>query len=452
MLKRIYFTALLLILISIGADHSSAGVQSAIDSLKKEAVTADHLQQRIEIYIRLANLYEQVNPDSANYFSYEALRLSDSKTPPEIMGRIYDCMGHVAVMRDSLDKAREVYEQAAQYFSEANEWPELIHVYMVLGNIYLVKDQLADALTYYHKGIEGAEKYNMKAMLPQFQLNMGTIYFQAKSYDDALHYFNLSLSRFHENHDSVNIGIALENIATVYSNLNKLDSSEMNHLKALEIFQALHDHANLSNSYMNIGEVLSKKNNDTAALRYLQLSLDEYDKIGNEYAGPRSVIRAEVWIQTGSIYLKLHQPEKALLYLHKGFKLAKESSQLSLMATACQDLSSLWEQRSVADSALYYSKLHSVYYEQQLNADNLHALSYQAAKFEFDQRTKAAELAQMKADAQRNSIYLMLAIVIGGLSIAILILFLLVKLGRNRLKEAALKKLNLENELEFRNK
>jgi tetratricopeptide (TPR) repeat protein/DNA-binding CsgD family transcriptional regulator len=322
----------------------------------------------------------------------------------------------------------------------------------VLGNIYLVKDQLVDALTYYHKGIETAQNYNMPARLPQFYLNIGTIYYQAQSYDDALRYFKLSLSRFQADRDSVNIGITLGNIASVYSKLNEPDSSEINHRKALEIFKSLHDHANMSHSYMNLGEVLAQKNNDTAALHYLQLCLDEYDKIGNEYAGPRSVILAPAYARIGNVYLKVHQPDSALLYLNKGFALAKENSQLSLMAQASLDLSSLWEQRLRLDSGLYYLKLHSKYYEQQLNEENIHALSYQAAKFEFDQRVKAAELAQLKADAHRNRIYLMLAIIIGGLSVVTAVLFLLVKVGRNRLKEAALKKVNLENELEFRNK
>lgn len=452
MLTKFHFTAFVIILLSMFADQSDATQRSVIDSLKKKAEESDNLQQRVEIYTRLAKLYEEVHPDSANYFAYAALKLSNSKTPPEILGQIYDCIGHFAVMHDSLDKAKEAYLQSGEYFKAAQNWFELIHVYMVIGNIYLVKDQLVDALTYYHKGIETAEKYNIPARLPQFYLNIGTIYYQANSYDDALRYFNLSLSRFQVGRDSTNIGITLGNIAAVHSKLNELDSSEINHRKALEIFKSLHDHANMSHSYMNLGEVLAQQDNDTAALRYLRLCLDEYHKIGNEYAGPRSVILAPAFARIGKMYLKMHRPDSALLYLNKGFELAKESSQLSLMAQACQDLSSLWEQRSRLDSSLYYLKLHSKYYEQQLNEENIHALSYQAAKFEFDQRVKAAELAQLKADVQRNRIYLIMSVVIGGLSIVAAVLFLLVKLGRNRLKEAALKKINLENELEFRNK
>ena len=423
-----------------------------IDSLKNALVNTNTAQRRVEIHAALANLYPSFNPDSASYFANAALRLTDAETPDETIGMIYRSIGRVAVMRDSLDKAKDAYLKALSYFSEVKAWEKVVRTYMVLGNIHLIREQLEDALNSYHKGIELADKHGITTILPQFYLNIGTIYYTAGSYEDASQYFNRALSGFEQSRDSSNIAGALQNLGNVSIELGDLDRAESLYRKGIEIFSSLHDHANLSDAYLRIALILSRKGNDTEAFNYLNKCLEEFRLIGNEYAGPRKLLIATAYIRMGSLYLKKKQTAEALTHLHKGYGIVKEINRLSLMAEASGHLSELWEQQSRLDSALYYSKLYHEYSKQMYNEDIARKLSYQTAHFEFERQAKIAELEYLKKESAKRRTYLILSVVIGCLAVATAVLFFLFKLGRTRLHRADLAKTNLQNELEFRNK
>ena len=425
--------------------------RSSIDSLRQLLQSTNDLQRRVELYKSLAKEYLPVNPDSAFIIAEAGLRMSDDKTPLQIKGEFYHYIGNALVTRDSLDRARDAYLQAESFFSQSKSWESLSIIYLLLGNIYYVKDQLAQSLSYYIQGQQLAVEYHVPEILGEFDLNIAFIYQKTKNFDDAIRYEEMARKDFERRGDSINIGITMLNLAIVYNELEELGVAEQYALEGARIFQRMNDHANLAETYMTLAEIAEKKKNDDAAQDYLEQMLKEIDLIGIEFAGPKMISRATALAKLGTFYLKKNLPA-AYSSLHEAFFLGKKNNQLSVLSTSSDDLSKYWEQKGRADSALYYARLHSYYYQQQVNEDNVRELAYQSAKFEFQQQLKAKEVEQLKAESAKRKTYFILSVVIGILIIASVILFFLFKLGRNRLKRADLERDKLKSELEFRNK
>ena len=430
--------------------HGSA--RRKIDSIKNHLQSAGDLQQRITDYAEMSELYLSVNPDSAALLANEGLKLSNGETSPEIVGRFYHYLGNVQVTHDSLDKAKDSYLKAESYYKQSKTWNRLSAVYLILGNIFLVKDQLVDALNYYHQGQEIAEQHSQNLVLGEFYLNTGTIYYKAQSYPDALRYYDLAQKSFEKLHDTLNIAMTYSNLGEVYNDMHNLDLAESYTLHSVELLTILNDHADLAEAYMALADIHEKKGDDSSAERYLKMTLDEIGAIGVEYKGPKQITASNAITKLGAFNLKNHDLGSAFNNLHTGLTFARNNNQLSVMADACKSLSELWEQRGKKDSALFYYKCYNDYYRQQINEDNIRVLSYQAAQFEFQQQQKAKEVDDLKAESQRRRIDFIIAVVIGALVIAMIILIFIVILSRNRLRQSDLAKKNLQGELDFRNK
>jgi tetratricopeptide (TPR) repeat protein/DNA-binding CsgD family transcriptional regulator len=454
-LKKLFIPGLTLVLTGILlfiAKPCFAGNTNDIDSLKRSLVSTNNLDDRIRIYVRLASLYQSINPDSASGYANAALKLAGSKTSPELMGRIYHALGNLAVMKDSLDKARESYLQAVSYFTASKTWPNLADDYLLLGNISLVKDQLVDALDYYRKGVALAEKYNYEGPMGDFYMNIGNIHSEAHNYPDALHYYTLAKEAFQHNANTPSVGIALENIGQVYYDLNELNTALENYRLAVSIFTERRDHFNLGETYSKMARVYVKMNNHSQALQLLDSCLREMEQVGTGYAGPKDVTLAGVYATLGHVNLVAGNSSDALNYLRKGYVLSQKNDQLAISSDICFDISRYFEKYEMPDSSIYYYKLYHSYYGKHLDEDNIRKLAYQSAEFKFEQQAKAVEVERLKSEANSRKIQLILALVIAGLIIGLGIFYFFYKLGKTKLQQSQLEKQNIANELEFRNK
>lgn len=377
--------------------------------------------------------------------------MSDAKTPPQLSGELYHYLGNALISRDSLDGALDAYMKAESFYRQSKSWEGLSIIYLLLGNVHYVKDQLAQSLNYYYEGKQLAEQYHIPSMLGELSLNIASIYQKTKNYDDAVRYLESAREDFTQRHDTLSVAMTLSNLGSVYNDLNELSEAGKYSRQAADIYRRLNDHAYLSEAYLTLAEIAQKNKQDSVAQDYLERTLSEVDLIGVEYAGPKTATRATALSKLGTFYLKKN-PVAAYSTLQQAMALGKKNDQLSVLSLASEGLSKYWEQKGRVDSALYYSRLHSSYYQRQMNEDNVRQLAYQSAQFEFQQQLKEKEVERLKAESEKRRNYFILSLVIGALVIASVILFFLLKLGRSRLTQAELEKEKLQSELDFRNK
>lgn len=451
--SSVFKTALAFIcILSCAGKSFEAAPEKEIDSLKNELLVVSNSEARLAMYVRIATLYQSLSADSAGIYAAAALGASTNRTPPELRGQIHHALGNVAVMQDSLDKAGDAYLKAAAYFSESKSWNRLADDYLLLGNIALVKNQLVEALEYYRKGVALAEQNGYDDVMCDFYMNTGNIHYEAHNYEDALHYYSLANEAFEKKGDTTSVGMVKQNLGLVYYQLNEPETALGYFQQAISIFTQPPNYFSLGTTYLNMAMLYEKKGEYAKAAQLLISCLNEMEKAGAEYAGPKDVTLSSAYALLGHIDLKMNDHEAAANYLQKGYELAKKNSQLQTMADICLDFSIFWEKRNNPDSSLHYFKMYHSYYNRYLDEDNIRKLSYQAAEFKFEQQAKALELERLKTESKNRRIQLILALVIAGLIIGLVMLYFIYKLGKTKLLQSQLEKQNISNELEFRNK
>jgi tetratricopeptide (TPR) repeat protein len=422
------------------------------DSLKKQLDETHNASKRIEVLVQLAKHYLKSEPDSSIFYAQEALNLSKKSAYQNKLGDIYGLLGDVYVMNDRLSLAEKYYDSCLFFLERDKNISGVAGVLTVLGNINVVLDNTSEALQYYLRALKISSDNKILNRLPYLHLNIGTIQFSANNIIEAQNYYTKALDGFEAVNDSINIARVLSSIGSTYSELNNFELANDYYKKALAIFQKLNSAADIAGMYYNMAILEKKQDLFTEALKYLELSKKNIKEIDYTYAGPRLNISSQVEVELGENYLLLNKLKKAKPHLLKGYTIASENKFLFDTRNASMNLSRLYEQMGIHDSALYFHKIYQEVAEKLINVENIKKLATIEARLKYEQLEKDQELALLaeKENQNRKTRIFVVVIIILILLAAVLMLFL--KLGRNRVKRIKLEQTTLQKELEIRNK
>ena len=422
------------------------------DSLKLQLNKAHSVEEKIRLYSLLSGKYLAIDPDSALLFAGKAKTLAKSAHIEKYLGDIYGVEGDVFVVKDSLDLAEKYYDTSLVYYEKAGKYSEIAGVLTVLGNINLVRDNTSKALQYYFQALHISQEHNLTGRLPYLYLNIGTININANNLKEAQEYFTRALKGFEKAGDSLNIARTLSNLAETYRRLHDYEQTDDYYQQALSIFKSLNAYADLAEIYYNLAVVEKLSGHHKKAIEYLEISLQNIQKIDFSYAGPRINILAGVETELGANYLALGDLSTAKYHLKKGFELADKNGLLTTARTGAENLSLLYEKQGRFDSALYYQKILKEKSELLINEENIKKLANIEAHYKYDrliEEQKRERLLERQAQRRKNIIFIV-AIVI--LVLVALVLLLYLKLVRNKAARTELQRKNLQSELELRNR
>jgi len=204
--------------------------------------------------------------------------------------------------------AIKLYNEAKE-IAYANElYERLIYIYSDLGSVYLERYEYSQAVENYIESLKYAELYNNKRYIVSAYNQLGLIDLNLGNYEEALRNLNSAIDIRLENNILEKINIVKSNIALCYNGLYKFKN-------AIEIyFEILNDY-----------------------------------KLGKCKECDEKLL-SSIYIELGSAYLSLNEPEEAKKYLHSAISINEEE----VAARAYGYLSDLYYQEGIEDSALYY--------------------------------------------------------------------------------------------------
>lgn len=423
-----------------------------IDSLKRLLSETHDVERKIEIHTLLAKQYQVVDLNEARNIANKALNLSTTTNTTKFLGEIYGLFGDIAVLQDSLTRAQYYYEIALKRFEEHEDLKGATGVTFVLGNIALTHDNLPIAMSYYLKTVDYANMSGLESWLPSIYLNIGTIYHKSGAFKDAQKYFTWSLEGINELGYTMLYIEVYNNLGLTYLEMGELETAEEYFIESVEQSLKLEAYIRAGRSMQNMTQVYQRQGNHTKAIDTLLSAKNYLERENPNYAGPRQPIWATNNIYLGLNYFLLKKDDKAYKYLLEGLQLSRNSGQLKLSALAMQYLSEYWERNGNPDSALIYFKMHKTYQDSLNTKDNIRKLAFQEAQFRHDEEL-LIEKQEREKEATQNNLYLLIAIsAIISLVLLSAVLSLLLKLGRNKIRQGELEQNNLRHELEVRNK
>ncbi len=446
-IRKIIFILLLGLSLSIKGENSGDSLLNLIKQTHQVELKADLLYQ-----LAFEKLDSKI--DTSLLLAREALKLAEKTESEVLTGKIHRLTGKIYISNNRITEAVEEFKKAEQILINYEEENHiLLSVYMDLGNIYIDRDNLPEALESYNKAVKLSTKTKVdNSTLARLNNNMGVINKYINNIDKALELYTKALDLFKANNDSIEIAGTTTNIGSIYIELGNYEIAKTYYLEGLQLFKKINLKEGEAHALLKLGLLEMYRNNLDDALKYLDQSIDIQLKLGKVVSGLKSIFFAETIINKGIVQFRQQDFNNAIINLEKGYKIAKESGDIGLMSQSANYISKYYEQINDFKKALDYQIIFKKYSDSLNSQSTVRKITQLEMKLQYESKLHANELQhQLRLQKeQKNNLYLILAASIFLLGIALL--FVLLKLEKNKKKKAKLAHQVLEEKLEHTNK
>ncbi len=425
---------------------------SKIDSLKNVLGQTHLVDDKIDIYFELSSHYRIEDLYLSRIMLENALQLSMEINSEKDIAEAFVGIGNRDVMMDSLDKAVSEYTKSLIYYRKLNDLRSLSDVLIMLGNIYYVKGNYSNAMVKYNESLIYSMQSDYIEKLPHCYNNLGVVYYSQKDYNQALEYYIKALDLFNELNDSLYIALITGNIGSTYLKLNNNGIAKKYYENAKSLYESLNDVDGKVLSMLQLAEIYILDDKPDSALLLLNQSHSLYQNIELNYRGPKSPRFTDIYLNYGKSYMLKQDWENSIMYLNKCYDLACSNNLNGVIMESAKLLSKVYDSIFNVDSSYTYFKVYKYYSDSLLSEDKIREMAQLEFKLKYDQQLIEAELSEKKKQARENRRTLIFIIIVVCLLFVIIIVVLLLKLEKSKKTKINVERLQLKNDLEFKNK
>ncbi len=425
---------------------------SYVDSLLLEQSKTHLVDEKISIFFRLSDHYNDISIDTSRLMIQQALGLALELGSDKHIANAYLKLGLLYVMTDSLEQASVNYKHSIMYYEKLDDFESVCDVLVILGNIYYVKGNYPKAMEHYNDALTLTQKINYVQKLPHCYNNLGVVYHSQKKYSKSLNYFTKALELFENNNDTLHVALTLGNIGSIYVNLDNLDIAKDYFTNALIEYDILNDKEGELLSILQVSEIHLKNNEPDSALSLINDAYSIYRKLPVGFRGPKVSRYSDIKIKTALSYMMKKEWGTSILHLDSCYYAANKARLNDVIRESSKLLSDIYDSIGITDSSYKYFKIYSYYSDSILNEDNIRNMAQMEFKYKYDQQIIEAELSEKEEQAAENRRTLILIIIVVCLFFALVIFILLLKLEKNKKTKINIERLRLKDELEYKNK
>ena len=297
-----------------------------------EKIYSESLEER---YIDLAFHYEQADDNmntniylkkagdyaGRNFQNQQALDLYDKlaarTNDAEEKSQLLIRRGEILQLVGRWDDAETCFQQANY---EATTTGSLLlkgHSCNAIGTLLMLKGEYLEAKKYLESGASFFEQIVDYQGIMNSYGKLGNLYFRQGEYDNAKDYFVKSIAIGRENNLRSNPQI-VSNLGLTYMNKGDYTEGVRCQEEELVICEIEDDTVGMATICVNLGIVYSEKNDDKAALEYLERGCSLAQQLGNKQ------LTSIAFGCLGNLWLKKGDFETAADYLEKDLKMTEE--------------------------------------------------------------------------------------------------------------------------------
>ena len=380
----------------------------------------------------------------------------------------------------SLDSALSYAQKAITVSKNASYQKGEIYALIIKSDIYREKGE-------YHKAKNCADRVNSiaenltdKDILAKYHMLAGSNFFEQHSYNKALEQFKVAFDLFSECGDLSGMGDAQRNIGHALHYWQEWEVIYEYYLSALDCYKKAGDQRGISAILSNIGVyyyigqhdyktaesyilkavALNKKSGNVYWLskNYMILSgIKEYlDQVDSSfYYSKESLHHARIYgnplrvinslIDQGILYQTYKSDSIAIEYYYEALHMAETINSYVSLGDVADYIRGIYFSQGLIDSAYFYLEKHYEYADS-LNNNNSE-VKFAELKYQMETALEKQKIAMQ--NQRRFFIYL---VVFLGLTLVIIILFLLYTRQKIKTRNTLLEKENLANKMELKNK
>lgn len=390
----------------------------------------------------------------------------------KIFDKKFDSPGVLSVLKPNAKKVR-------------NDSIRAIYFYMI-GRAHGILGEIDSSLKYLDIAEHMMLRQNNLSGLINVHNSKGFLYFNALQEDKAFREYENAIQLMVESGDSTIYLPVMNNAAACLMRLGDIQSAKLYYKDLLREFGK--DNPFIGQVYANLGVAYSEQDSNEVAEQYFLQAIEPLDRTNNmvflgtvyfnlinlsiekgqldealEYANlAEPIITLTQPSRLGYLYeayadisLKSGKEEDAVELYMKAINYAEKYEQWSEASSSAIKLSSYYEEKSIYDEALEYSKKHNEFKDRFLEERKLNAIEKYRVSFETDRKEFEISKLQELNEANRlrlraqNRIQLLIAgIGLGLLLVSVVITILVMRLRLHRMKLANHVKLSeLNNKL-----
>lgn len=366
----------LFIIINIVICSHAQTNNTSLDSAIKVLSSAKEDTSKVRQLIWLCNYYQELEKDSALYYSQEALQLSSTLNYQWGIGKAYGIFCSLNISFGNYAKALDYGLKCLRIFETLHDPVALADTYSRLGHIARNQNNLNEALSYFRKALVVDEEIQDPAYKAIHLSNISTTFLQLNLPDSALQYSEAAYSLWRHATNQKYMGRALIRMVEAHFQLG-------NSVLAFE--------------YCKMGIKKSLEVNN------LSLVAEGYSKL------------SELFIKTGS-------KDSALIYALKSWSLFEQLNTKNKLVGVSALLAKIYKAKGNLDSAYKYQELVTLINDSLSSEANI--TQSQNLNFEEKLRQQEKAVTEFKAKEERKQNLQYSAIALGFVLFVIIFLML----------------------------
>lgn len=338
-------------------------------------------------------------------------------------------------------KAMSYLQEALKLENKLNDSTR-VNLYISAGNTYKDQESYYLALNYYYKGLELENKIKPNENFTILN-NIGGCYYMMKNYNKARYYWENSLKNFERNKANQQ---SIEG-TIIYNNLAVLEKEQGNYARALEMLKEfkkrnviLKDTVNIIMAYENIADVNLKLKETEVAVDNLRKGIFLAKKINSPYD-----LASLYQILGKTFFTNFAKRDSALYYLKSAYDISDRGSFPDIKLYSSESLVNLYEKEKDYKLALEY--LHTAKSLSEITINQENAKKVNLLEMGFNEKMKQNEL--LLSQTKRERLFISGIIILLFTSV---IIFLMLKLQRNKTAQRIAENNLLSKELEGKNR
>lgn len=352
---------------------------------------------------------------------------------------------------DDISSVKLICNWAYDKSVEQNNITVQAHALYGLGRIYLITDDYDQAARYLNPALVLATQHKLYTTQASCYMALGNIYAANKQYAEAKKKYILSIDTYLLGGDTANVASSCFNLASLIAE-SRADSNYFAE----------------STYYLNFAlSVITENSNPDVYINALGLkaymfsNAGLFDSVNYFLSEAKRVIeernydeyRPQIFLYGGVHYVNIKQYDKAIDYFEEGLTLAREMNMPFWEYNFYDGLSMAFAAKGDYEKALFFCKRNKEVYDSVINEANFskvvdlrHLYENEIREREMSEAKKARTISDLRLDSEtrkKNNLILLLA---GMVLVAILFLFLIVRLRNNvRERRRAYSKLEEKN-------
>ncbi len=418
------------------ADLYFSKAKSQIPKVKNQLLVADLYNVISELKRRTGEV------DSSNYYANIGLALV------EIHGigtyehvALLGLKGIATAIYGNHTQAIAYFEKGLEYATNNGHNRQIALMCTNLGTNYTHMGMQEKALQFYLRSMDAAKKLNDVNLLGLNYNNIGMQYFRIDDKNFAKQYLFKAKKIFEEAEDLFNLADVLLNIGNLYGSDKIYDSSFYYFENAISIYKQIGDVNGQATVLSNMGQAKYLSGNISESKEIFQESLDLHLSI-NDSSGA-----LYPYVKIAKIELDNKNFREAINIGTIAYKLGRNRKIYSELIYLYPIPINAHKALNNNEKALFFAEEFLEIKDSVFNLQNQKESSYKLAEFEYLQKEKNLEAAQLKKDLLANQKiveqrFLLYTILVALTGLAFII-FLLLKQNKN--KKLAMKELEIKN-------